>query len=222
MFNHLSIYLHTHTNTHTHTHRYSRLADRLTERKVNGKTSLKLKVKGALGERGKRLLCRGVKLENKVHIVSVYLYVGSYVFDAYCPSDQTVIRLRFSNHHLRTWLNWNPAESKRPRLLQTENHNELLHWLCDQLMIKYDPLLGRKRLLLEMQLREDVKATVIQCMIRKHLARAKSRAQCHKVVRKIFDADRGAFFYLYVHDEIFFSSFPSQKKKQISHTNLSK
>jgi len=176
---------------------YSRLADRLTERRVFGEVILKLKPPGTLAERGKLLLRRGVYLDNSVHIVSAYLYVGSYVFDAYNPDTQTVIRLRFSTHHLRSWLNWDPAESRRPYLLRPENQIELLEWLCKRLLIMFDKTVGRRRLLMEMQLHEDRKATIIQCMVRQRLARNRARRQCHDVIRKIYDADRGQFFYRY-------------------------
>eukprot|EP00939_MAST-03C_sp_MAST-3C-sp1_P005323 g5323.t1 len=176
---------------------YSRLADRLTERRVNKVTVLKLKPRGSLGERGELLLRRGVYLNNAVHIVSAYLYVGSYIFDAYCPTYQSITRLRFSTHHLHTWLNWDPAESRRPFLLRPENQIALLEWLCKKLLVKFDPVQGKDRLLLEMQLHEDRKATVIQCMVRRRLARLATRRQCHKVVRKIFDAEQKQFFYLF-------------------------
>eukprot|EP00941_MAST-03F_sp_MAST-3F-sp1_P001808 g1808.t1 len=183
---------------------YERLIDRLTERKVFGEIVLRLKRHGR-GERGVRMMRRVTSVMGHRYVVSIYKWLGSWVFVAYNPVDQEHLRCQFSSHHVHTWLNWSPSDPSPPELLRPGNRYELLVWMCTQLILRKHPnpkLKGKQQLLLKPQLRQENNACKIQCMVRARLARSRARRQAHKVVRKIRDAESKQFFYKYTNTDL--------------------
>lgn len=178
---------------------YQSLTDRLTERKVFGEIVLRMKKHGQ-GERGIRMMRRVTSVMGHRYVVSVYKWLGSWVFVAYDPTNQEILRCMFSSHHVYDWLNWTPADPSPPELLRPENTYDLLVWMCTQLILRPHPhfsMKGKQQLLLKPQLRQEVNACKIQCLIRSRLALSKARRMVHKVVQKIMDADSKQFFYKY-------------------------
>ena len=159
------------------------------------------------GERGKLCARKGKIISGAGCIVSVYQYFKDFIFKAHDVQTCEMMRTTLSDKQLRGWFQWT-EDQPMPKLLRVENRKDLVAWFLDRIFICKGCGLtshraahhsGRNVLMLEYEreeIRNHLMAKKLQGMWRAKKARDNIKKLLLRVVKKHWDPEVQAFYYV--------------------------
>ncbi len=159
------------------------------------------------GERGKLCARKGKIISGAGCIVSVYQYFKDFIFKAHDVQTCEMMRTTLSDEQLRGWFQWT-EDQPLPKLLRVENRKELVAWFLERIFIcrgcgltshRSAHQSGRNVLMLEYEreeIRNHLMAKKLQGMWRAKKARDNIKKLLLRVVKKHWDPDAQAFYYV--------------------------
>ena len=187
------------------------LADQLMYRRRMNEDGVRHKVivlsdKGG-GERGYLCARKGKMVGGRGCIISVFQYFKDFIFKAHDVETCEMMRTTLSDTQLKRWFQWT-EDQPIPMLLRIENRKQLVAWFLERVFIcrgcgltshRMAHQAGRAVLMLEYEqeeIRSHLMAKRIQGMYRTKKARDWLKKLLLKIVKKHWDPQVGAFYYV--------------------------